>query len=198
MDFINIRVFFSKTGRAKYISHLDLYRAMTRAVKRAALPVWLTEGFNPRVYMTFALPLALGIEGANESFDMRLTRELPFREIAERLDFALKGAEGLKVNSAVAPVRDADEIEKAEYEITSPHPKELADFFSRPEIIVEKKTKKGTRVIDAKPLLKWENGFLTLPAGNRLNINPWNVLGGVETVNVMRTAVLCADGGEFA
>ncbi|MCL1866119.1 MAG: TIGR03936 family radical SAM-associated protein, partial [Oscillospiraceae bacterium] len=61
MNYTNIRVFFGKVGRAKYISHLDLVRAMSRAVKRSGLHVWITEGFNLHIYMTFALPLALGI-----------------------------------------------------------------------------------------------------------------------------------------
>ena len=31
----DVRLFFTKTGFAKYISHLDLMRCMSRAVKRA-------------------------------------------------------------------------------------------------------------------------------------------------------------------
>jgi radical SAM-linked protein len=67
--FTDIRVFFSKTGNAKYISHLDLYRSFSRAIQRSGLPVWITEGFNPHIYITFALPLALGIEGQEEAMD---------------------------------------------------------------------------------------------------------------------------------
>ena len=44
-----IRVFFEKRDRAKYISHLDLTRCMTRAFARTDIPVWFTEGFNPHV-----------------------------------------------------------------------------------------------------------------------------------------------------
>ena len=55
---INIRVFYHKTSRAKYISHLDIMRCMQRAVVRAGLPVWYTEGFNPHIYLTFSLPLS--------------------------------------------------------------------------------------------------------------------------------------------
>ena len=35
-----IRVFFTKTGRAKYISHLDVNRCIDRAIKRSGIPVW--------------------------------------------------------------------------------------------------------------------------------------------------------------
>ena len=46
-----VRLRFSKTGRLKYISHLDINRAMSRALKRAGIPLWYTEGFNPHPYM---------------------------------------------------------------------------------------------------------------------------------------------------
>ena len=58
-----VRVWFRKAGAAKYISHLDLTHCMGRALKLSRLPVWYTEGFNPRIYMTYAMPLSLGVAG---------------------------------------------------------------------------------------------------------------------------------------
>ena len=80
-DFITIRLVFSKTGKARYISHLDLNRAMIRAVRRARLPVWYTEGFNRHPYVTFAAPLSLGYEGMHETMDLRLEGEMPMGEL---------------------------------------------------------------------------------------------------------------------
>ena len=51
----NLRLFYRKRGRAKYISHLDITRCMQRSLKRAGLPVWYTQGFNPHMYMTFEI-----------------------------------------------------------------------------------------------------------------------------------------------
>ena len=82
----DIRIFFTKTGMAKYISHLDLMRCMTRAVKRAQLPLWFTEGYNPHLFMTFARPLSLGQESLCESVDVRLVGEMTFKEIKTRLN----------------------------------------------------------------------------------------------------------------
>ena len=67
-----VRVWFTKTGEAAYISLLDLQRVMQRALKRARLPVWYTQGFNPHIYMTFAAPLALGQESLVESLDCKM------------------------------------------------------------------------------------------------------------------------------
>lgn len=67
-----IRLRFSKTGRAKYISHLDINRAFSRAFARANINLWFTEGFNPHPYMSFSLPLSLGVESMCENVDIRL------------------------------------------------------------------------------------------------------------------------------
>ena len=76
-----VRLRFSKTGRLKYISHLDINRAMSRALKRAGIPLWYTEGFNPHPYMSFSLPLSLGVESLCESVDLRIIGEITNKEI---------------------------------------------------------------------------------------------------------------------
>ena len=199
--FTNVRVFFNKIGVAKYISHLDLYRAFSRAVKRSGLPVWITEGFNPHIYMTFALPLALGIEGREESVDLRLTTPMNFAQIADKLNAVMPA--GIRVIKVAEPVRKANDIQKARYEISTEQVERLNDYLSQPVINIVKKTKKNVQEIDVKPLLQWESGVLTLPAGSELNINPWNVLDkltgqGFALPNVRRIEILCNDGGLFA
>ena len=89
MQFNEVRIFFTKTGMAKYISHLDLMRCMTRALRRAQIPLWYTEGYNPHLFMTFARPLPLGVESLCESMDIRLVGEMTFREMKTRLSDAL-------------------------------------------------------------------------------------------------------------
>jgi len=88
-----VRVFWKKEGRIKYISHLDINRCMARALKRSRLPVWHTLGFNPHIYTTFALPLALGYESECESVDFRLTEQVPMQEVVDRLPCGSGGAE---------------------------------------------------------------------------------------------------------
>ena len=84
-----IRLRFAKTGRLKYISHLDINRAMGRAFKRADIPMWYTEGFNPHPYMNFSLPLSLGVESLCESVDIRLTQDISLSEIKSRMNAVL-------------------------------------------------------------------------------------------------------------
>lgn len=93
-----VRIRFSKTGRAKYISHLDLNRAMIRALRRAEIPLWYTEGFNRHPYVTFAAPLSQGYEGLRECMDFRLEEDMPMEELVSRLNAVMP--EGLTVLEA--------------------------------------------------------------------------------------------------
>ena len=69
---LKIRTVYEKRGRAKYISHLDLNRCMQRTIRRAGLPIWYSEGFNPRMYLMFPLALSLGFESVCEVMDFNL------------------------------------------------------------------------------------------------------------------------------
>lgn len=205
----NVRIFFAKTGRAIYISHLDLYRVFQRAVKRCKLPVWETQGFNPHIYITFALPLALGTEGICESLDTKLTEDISFDEICERLNSALP--RDIRVFSAAEPVYKNTDIEKSEYEIRiSTDWDKLCGFFGQEKIMTEKKTKKGISEIDLKPMIEiveMKDGFIRmrLPSGTQTNINANLVFEAfekqfdmeIDTLNIKRTAVYCQNGEIF-
>ncbi len=84
-----VRLRFSKTGQAKYISHLDTNRVFSRALARAKINLWYTQGFNPRPYMSFSLPLSLGVESYCENVDLRILDNLTDEEIKERMNNAL-------------------------------------------------------------------------------------------------------------
>ena len=50
----------------KYISHLDLMRLFTRAMRRAGFPLKMTEGFSPHPKFSIKRALKLGLESDNE------------------------------------------------------------------------------------------------------------------------------------
>lgn len=186
-----VRAFYQKFGRAKYLSHLDCNRLMQRALKRSGLPVWYTQGFNPHIYITFALPLSLGFESECESMDFRLEEEMPFEAVKEALNRSLP--EGMTVYQVALPQNKPEEIRWADYKIALT-PKEIScvelrgrliAFFSQETILMDKKTKKGIKQVDIAPLIhvlhveiqKEQVVFhMHAPAGNQLNINPSPVL----------------------
>lgn len=108
-----VRLRFSKQGRLKYISHLDINRAMSRAFKRAEIPLWYTEGFNPHPYMSFSLPLSLGVESLYESVDIRIVGSITNDEIKNRMNSVLP--EGLKVLDVYDDFYDNGEISYSDY-----------------------------------------------------------------------------------
>lgn len=61
-----INFIFTKRGILKYISHLDLMRLFARALRRAGLPLKMTEGFSPHPKLSFKRALKLGAESDYE------------------------------------------------------------------------------------------------------------------------------------
>ncbi|MBU1148364.1 MAG: TIGR03936 family radical SAM-associated protein [Candidatus Omnitrophica bacterium] len=57
---------FCKRGDLRYISHLDIVRLFQRSVRRASLPVSLSQGYSPHYKISFGQALKLGIESENE------------------------------------------------------------------------------------------------------------------------------------
>ena len=53
--FEKLRFRVAKTGRAKYISHLDVVRCVQRAIRRSGLPVHYTNGFHPHMEAVFVM-----------------------------------------------------------------------------------------------------------------------------------------------
>ena len=66
------RIRFEKTGRAVWMSHLDLMRVFQRAFKRADILIWHSQGFSPRAYVSIALPLSVGVESRCEILDFEI------------------------------------------------------------------------------------------------------------------------------
>ncbi len=110
----SVRLRFAKIDSARYISHLDLTRCMTRAFRRTDIPLWYTEGFNPHPYLVFGLSLPLGVEGYRETLDIRLdNEEYPNDRVLSELNRV--SVPGIRFDEITEPVHKAAEITAAEY-----------------------------------------------------------------------------------
>lgn len=144
-----VRLRFSKTGRLKYISHLDINRAMSRALKRAQIPLWYTEGFNPHPYMSFSLPLSLGVESLCESVDLRIIGDITNDEIKNRLNNVLP--QDIKIVDVYDDFRDnseivySDYVYKFEFKDNEAAFEKIKNVLSSDEIIALKKGKHGRK-----------------------------------------------------
>lgn len=221
-----VRATFAKRRRAKYISHLDLMRCMTRAFKRAGVPIWYTEGFNPHAYLMFPLALSLGCESSCEILDFRIDGDMSPEEAVQRLNAVLP--EDLQFLHVAEPVHKHTDIAFADYAVklraaepcTPEQLRALWDaFFAQEKILIEKKTKRGSAMLDLKEQVAHceaetaADGItlsLRLPAGTSVNVNPSLLLDAFTAYltehapetkllfpQTERLAILCADGSAF-
>ncbi|MDR1892260.1 MAG: TIGR03936 family radical SAM-associated protein [Oscillospiraceae bacterium] len=222
-DFFNYRAWFSKTGASTYMSHLDIMRYFTRLFRRAGLPVWHTEGFNPHPYLNFGLPLPLGVWGLGECVDFRLTEYNPPEAVRLALvnDPALigsgeRGSHGVAVTGVTFPVHKTGEIAFADYEFVFSEDirQPAADFFARERIQVIKKSKnkqgKGDSQTqtDIKPDIarfsfEEKTLMITLCASPAKTLSPGLVSGafrefaGLSATRITRAGLLLQDFSPF-
>ena len=220
LEKINLRAIFEKSGRAVFISHLDLLRTMQRAIKRSKIPVWYSQGFNPHIYLNFPLALSLGVTSRTEFMDFAVTENVDYEQIRDKLNE--KMPEGLRIISVAEPVHPNKDIGFAEYTIRLKSDAgaekmlgELEKMMALPTIEIDKRSKsKGTVKIDVKPhfgIIKAEADgdslvvFIRLPAGLTLNVNSnvfvdtFSAISGIQfsSVYAERTKILLSDGGNF-
>lgn len=93
------RAVYSKTGRARFLSHRELINIIQRALRRTGLPLRFSEGFHPHPKISLGPSLAVGMEGGAEFFDFELTGE------SEVNPSVFKGLlpEGLAVSACAGP-----------------------------------------------------------------------------------------------
>lgn len=213
----SVRLWFKKDGLAVYISHLDMNRCMTRAVRRAEIPLWYTEGFNPHPYMTFLMPLPLGQTGMREPLDIRIEGEMTFGEIKKRLNSVMP--DGIEIVDVAKPECKPNEIAAAEYEIDVRFKTvgEASDFSESAKKVIaggvlnaEKKSKKGIKTVNLCEMVhsfeiesKDESAYIktVLAAGNTVNLNAELLLNSLLSENslededrsIVRTKLLKED-----
>ena len=93
-----IKFSFTKKGFLKYISHLDLMRLLQRAMRRADLPLKMSEGFSPHPKLSIARALKLGLESENEEASIILRESMSTEEFKNKLQKQLP--QGLEIKDA--------------------------------------------------------------------------------------------------
>jgi len=213
MAIYRYRLCFSKEKEMKYISHLDLQRVFTRALRRGAIPVAFSQGFNPQPRLVFAAPLAVGLEGKNEYLDLYLTSCWEKEVLKQVLQEQLPGGLAIKtitfVDLSAEPLSAL--VEAALYVALFPSFSEqyvltVADILQAKEIVAVR-TGKKERKVDIRPFIyslkiKNDSGgaqlFMLLAAGSKGGARPEEVLslfpGGKETAKVFRENIFLRNG----
>ena len=194
---MKIRIKFRKTGIMKFIGHLDVMRYFQKAIRRADVEICYSGGFSPHQIMSFAAPLGVGIPSNGEYVDIEVHSTGTTAEMLERLNAVM--AEGFEIAeykllpdtaaNAMSSVAAADYTltfrpgYEPEEESAEEWFKKLTAFFDQPQVMVLKKTKKGEKEMDLKPLI-YDLGviagndaaqaqlFMKISTGSASNIKP--------------------------
>jgi radical SAM-linked protein len=181
---VKLRVRFGKKDLTRFLSHLDLQRTLERTLRRAALPLAYTQGFNPHPRISFASALATGTSSEGEFVDVELTVTMAPEEFMDRANRC--APTGLRMLEARG-VADKGEslfslIDVAEYRLTFSLPAPvpvgaLADavaaFMAQAVVEVEKEGKRGLRLVNIRELVHGlqVEGSLPEPDGGGTVVN---------------------------
>ena len=86
---LRYRAVYSKRGKARYISHIDLIHVVQRSFRRAGIEVRKTEGFHPKMDLSYGPALPLGMEARREVLEFRSARRLEEAEFLARVNKSL-------------------------------------------------------------------------------------------------------------
>ncbi len=201
-----LRVIYSKSKEAIYMSHLDTLKVIEQALSRADIPVEFSKGFNPRPEINFAHPLSVGIESTGEIFEVLLTENIEVPYFIKQMNKVLPSG----ITILAADYVDVGEralmarVYASTYVITFIYPEEIFDgktkkqiedikkdylnkmkeYLSQRNILVLKKSKNRMERIDVKPLIM-DFSFnldgtleLSIATGSKNNLKPEFVLNG--------------------
>lgn len=157
---------FSKESEIKFISHLDLMRTVQKIIKRSALPIEYSKGFNPHMSLSFAQPLAVGVYSFGEYMDINLNEELDEQYILNALN--CNAPAGIKFHKAIKLVPDSEKkipksmagVEGAAYKIEIRYKdvteleKQMKKLEKQNNWVTMKKSKSSEKEEDIKPMFK--------------------------------------------
>jgi radical SAM-linked protein len=204
---MNIRARFTKKDYTKFVGHLDTIRLFQRALKMTRVPIAYSQGFNPHSLIYFALPLPVGMASQSEYFEIVTEEEIDIPVLQETLNAVLP--EGIRVLEMWAVPKQKESlmslVHAASYKILFSKEdglileKIIKSQCEKEQWIVEKKTKKGPKEVDIKPLvhtLEWDivsDVFkieVLVNAGSTLNLSPEHLLEAL-TLNTIKSYSYC-------
>lgn len=207
------RVRFAKERDLRYLSHLEVIRALERAIRRAGLQLVYSEGFHPHPKLSFGPALSVGIASVDEYFDMELIQEYPEGKILDELNRVLsKGIKVLTVKKILQRVKPLNAvINRASYtvilQLNPGERQEIVDqlnqLLSLTTIEVVRNSKEGQKTVNIRPWLHnltigiKDDGLLELEfigeIGSGGNLRPDDLLSliprPVEVLAITRTGL---------
>jgi len=159
---MRMMVVFEKGAQLRYIGHLDLMRTMQRALRRSLLPIKYSNGFNPHIRLSFAVPLSVGVVGLRELMEVPLEEGVTEEQFASAMNAVLPSCVRIRQCRAVEDSFPAlmSLVAGASYRITFPKTEEgrkaaagFDGFMALKEYVAQRRTKSGENPCDIRPFV---------------------------------------------
>jgi radical SAM-linked protein len=209
-----IRMKFTKSGRIRFLSHLDFMTLFQRAVVRAAVPIAFSQGFNPHQKIAFGPALPVGMESETEYLDLETDPFADLLQITRGLNNTLP--EGVRILETKVVPKKAESlsgsISRYTYEVAVAAQYQVGieervkDFLSRTSVIVSKEGKQK----DIRPCIESittgrEGLVCTLVDHDEIKPRIQDVIEHLFNIGkdqsvlfrVMRTGMYCKEKGQW-
>jgi radical SAM-linked protein len=151
-----LRVHYAKRGRLRFTSHRDFARAFERALRRAAVPMAFSAGFNPHPKISYLGAAPTGVASEAEYLEISLSTRVDPRELGITLDATLPP--GLDVVEVVESAGGslADRLQASLWQVTLPGVSDddleraVQALLGAEQVIISRLLKDGRRDIDAR------------------------------------------------
>jgi len=151
-----LRLRYRRTGRLRFASHRDFQRVFERAVRRAAVPIAFSQGFNPHPRISYAGAAPTGAASVAEYLEIGLTVMCEPERVMEALN------EALPPDMAVLDIVEgqgkdfAERLEASIWRVELPQVTAavalpaVEALLAAEKVEVERLTKDGKRTLDAR------------------------------------------------
>ncbi|MFC1866590.1 TIGR03960 family B12-binding radical SAM protein [Thermodesulfobacteriota bacterium] len=152
------RLSFSKMGPAGHLSHLELNRVFIRAFRRAGLNFVFSKGYHPMPKLSFASALPVGTESVHETVDIELYESVPISILEKEIERQLPDGISLSSVEDISLERSRLTLSESHFRITLNGVEidrtYMDRFLDSDYFPITKKTGKGERTVDVRPLVK--------------------------------------------
>lgn len=150
---------FTRTGPSRFLGHLELTQAFSRALRRLGVEVKFSQGFHPRPYLAFSNPPPVGVESHCELVSIEVVKgEQPVdgEALAARLNQDML-PEGIRILATLPEKTPINRVEAIQFALHLPETVALSqvdqavmDFLAQTAVVFQKKRQK----VDARALVE--------------------------------------------
>jgi radical SAM-linked protein len=181
---------FKKMHAVRFLGHLEMVKIFIRSLRRANIPLKYSHGFHPMPKVSFGDTLPMGMQSEKEQMRVTLTEAMDPSELVFRLRRQLP--KGIEITGCSPYVKQTLSVreEPLHYAVELKdgffQQKDLDWFFGQQSVTIERKSKRGRRVVvdlskavSEIELLDNRHAVMTLGKNNNLMVRPAQVMKSV-------------------